>query len=145
MHDVILLSGGFDPAHIGHVRMVRSAAMLGQKVVVGVNSDDWLERKKGYSFMSFEERREIMSSFSGVYMAKSFDDSDDTACGLLMWARAKWPSANIAFGNGGDRTSENVPEQRVADELNIEMVWGLGGGKIQSSSTLVEDFKNHSQ
>ena len=139
MYDIVLLSGGFDPAHVGHVRMVRSAAMVGRKVVIGINSDEWLVRKKGYSFMPLNERKEIMGSFAGAYMAKEFDDSDDTACSLLMWARSKWPTATIAFGNGGDRTSDNVPEQRVANELNIKMVWGVGGEKIQSSSTLIED------
>jgi cytidyltransferase-like protein len=141
MYDVVLLSGGFDPAHVGHVRMVRSAAMVGRKVVIGVNSDEWLSRKKGYSFMSLNERKEIMGSFAGVYMAKGFDDGDDTACGLLMWARAKWPTESIAFGNGGDRNIENVPEQQVADELNIGMIWNLGGGKVQSSSTLVKESR----
>ena len=138
-YDVILLSGGFDPPHVGHVRMVRSAAMIGRRVVVGVNSDNWLTRKKGYIFMPFDERKEIMESLAGVHIAKGFNDEDNTACDLLMWARAKWPNASLAFANGGDRSAENVPEQTVAEELNIEMVWGVGGGKIQSSSTLVEE------
>ena len=81
MYDIVLLSGGFDPAHVGHVRMVRSAAMVGRKVVIGINSDEWLVRKKGYSFMPLNERKEIMGSFAGAYMAKEFDDSDDTANG----------------------------------------------------------------
>lgn len=141
LYDIILLSGGFDPPHVGHARMVRSAATIGRKVVVGVNSDDWLTRKKGYVFMPFEERKEMMESLAGVNIARGFDDKDNTACDLLMWSRATWPKHSIAFGNGGDRNMDNVPEQYTATELNIQMVWGVGGVKAQSSSTLVEESR----
>tara|TARA_Y100001963_G_scaffold59366_1_gene83047 strand:- start:68 stop:580 length:513 start_codon:yes stop_codon:yes gene_type:complete len=139
IYDVVLLSGGFDPLHVGHARMIRGGAMIAKKVVVGVNSDDWLTRKKGYVFMPFDERKELAESMAGVSIARGFDDSDNTANDLLMWARAKWPTAHIAFGNGGDRTVDNVPESYVADKLNIDMVWGVGGVKVQSSSSLVNE------
>tara|TARA_R110002072_G_scaffold107355_1_gene233713 strand:+ start:626 stop:1063 length:438 start_codon:yes stop_codon:yes gene_type:complete len=142
VYDVVILSGGFDPPHVGHARMVRSAAMIGRKVVVGVNSDEWLKNKKGYVFMPFDERKEMMESLAGVSIARGFDDKDSTACDLLMWCRAKWPRAAIGFGNGGDRNLDNVPEQQVAEKLNIDMVWGVGGIKVQSSSTLVADSRS---
>lgn len=142
-YDVILLSGGFDPPHVGHIRMIRAAEKVGRSVIVGVNSDKWLLRKKRYIFMPFDERVEMMESIVGTSMAKGFDDEDDTANDLLVWARAKWPTASIAFGNGGDRAVDNVPERSTAEQLNIEMVWGIGGGKVQSSSTLVEESRKN--
>jgi cytidyltransferase-like protein len=140
-YDVVLLSGGFDPLHVGHARMIRNGATLGKKLVIGVNSDAWLMRKKGYVFMPFEERKEMVESLAGVSIATDFDDSDGSACGLLNWARNEWPDEKIAFGNGGDRNLDNIPELRTAEEAKIDLVWGVGGIKIQSSSTLVEDSR----
>ncbi len=82
MSRTILVSGGFDPPHIGHVRMFREAAKWGD-VVVAINSDDWLMRKKGYVFMPWEERAEIIREFASVYAVTPFDDSDNTACAAI--------------------------------------------------------------
>ena len=138
-YDVIVLSGGFDPMHVGHLRMMQEAAKMAEIVIVGVNSDDWLMRKKGYVFMSHDERREMVQGVRGVSKAMSFDDSDNSACDLLKNVRALWTTFKIAFANGGDRTSENIPEISVAEELDIDLIWGIGGGKVQSSSELVAD------
>ena len=144
MFDIVVLSGGFDPIHIGHARMIIAASKLGAEVVVGVNSDIWLERKKGYAFMPWDERAEMVESIKGVTKSVSFDDSDNSACNLLRKVRAENPNASIAFANGGDRNTSNIPENDVAKELGISLVWSVGGGKIQSSSDLVKKIKERS-
>ena len=136
-YDTVMVSGGFDPIHIGHVRMIQEAAREFGEVIVAVNSDDWLLRKKGYVFMPFEERAEIALSIHGVSKVIAFDDSDNTACDAIRQCKPTF------FVNGGDRTTENTPEQEVCEELGVQMVWGVGGGKIQSSSELVNDSSDH--
>ena len=136
-YDVIVLSGGFDPMHVGHLRMIQESAKMAQIVVAGVNSDEWLMRKKGYVFMPHEERVEMVQGTRGVSKAMAFDDDDNSACDLLRRVRALWPNFKVAFANGGDRTSDNIPEIPVAEELDVHLIWGVGGGKIQSSSDLV--------
>ena len=141
MFDIVILSGGFDPIHIGHARMIIAASRLGSEVIVGVNSDEWLKRKKGYAFMPWEERAEMAESIKGVSKAIAFDDSDNSACDLLRKVRKENLNASIAFANGGDRDSTNIPEGATATELGIALVWGIGGSKIQSSSELVQKLK----
>ena len=141
MYDLVILSGGFDPVHKGHVRMVQAAALVGERVIVGVNSDAWLRRKKGKEFMTHDERLEIMSAFKGVHEAVSFDDSDNSASDLIQQVRDNNPSLSIAFANGGDRTSENIPETQTCLDNNVDMIWNVGGGKIQSSSDLIANSK----
>ena len=136
-YDVVIVSGGFDPVHVGHIRMILEATSLGEIVVVGVNSDEWLTRKKGYIFMPHEERLEIARSVKGVRFAMGFDDSDNSANDLIKKVRSLYPNASIAFANGGDRTKENIPEIHTAKENRVELIWGIGGNKIQSSSDLV--------
>ena len=142
-YDVMILSGGFDPVHVGHLRMIQAAAEMADEVVVGVNSDDWLLRKKGYVFMPHTERTEIIQGFDGCAKAVGFDDDDNTASDLLRAVREMHPDKTIAFGNGGDRTSDNIPETPAAEEARIELVWSVGGGKVQSSSTLVADGRKN--
>jgi len=132
MTEIILLSGGFDPIHVGHIRMIVAAAELGEVIVVA-NSDDWLMRKKGYIFMPWEERSEIIRSIEGVKEVTYVNDIDGTVCEALDRLR---PSM---FGNGGDRTNKNTPEKALCKKLGIKMVWCLGGGKVQSSTDLVKD------
>jgi cytidyltransferase-like protein len=131
---VIIVSGGFDPIHIGHVRMIRHASEYGDVVVVA-NSDDWLMRKKGYIFMPFEERAEILNSIKGVVHVSSVDDSDGTVCEALTRLKPDY------FANGGDRKTNNTPEMSVCQASNIMMLWNIGGGKIQSSSDLVKNYE----
>ena len=129
---VVCVSGGFDPVHIGHLRMIQEASKHGHVTVI-VNSDDWLMRKKGYIFMPFEERCEILRGFTSTSKTTFVDDADGTVCEALRRIKPDY------FANGGDRKTNNTPEMDVCEELGIEMLWGVGGGKIQSSSTLVND------
>jgi len=128
----VCVSGGFDPVHIGHLRMIQEAAEHGDVVVI-VNSDEWLMRKKGYIFMPFKERCEILQGFEATHNTTFVDDSDNSVCEALRRIKPDY------FANGGDRKTNNTPEMDVCEELGIEMLWGVGGGKIQSSSTLVSD------
>jgi len=135
--DIVVVSGGFDPMHVGHVRMIQKAALRGYQVIVGLNSDKWLRKKKDYVFMPWEERAEILSSMRGVLEVMPFDDSDGSACNLLAKVVKKYPTDSIAFANGGDRNSDNIPEIEFAKKHGIGLIWEVGGGKIQSSSDLV--------
>jgi D-beta-D-heptose 7-phosphate kinase/D-beta-D-heptose 1-phosphate adenosyltransferase len=127
----IMVSGGFDPIHKGHIRMIQEAARKGDVIVI-INSDEWLMRKKGFVFMPFEERVEIIKSIKGVTSSLGIDDSDNTVCEALRKYRPDY------FANGGDRTNTNTPEMAVCEELGIEMLWEVGGGKVQSSSALTK-------
>jgi cytidyltransferase-like protein len=128
----VCVSGGFDPVHVGHLRMMQEAASFGNVTVI-VNSDDWLMRKKGYIFMPFEQRCEIIEGFGCVAATTHVDDSDNTVCEALSRLKPTY------FANGGDRKTDNTPEMNVCDAHGIELLWGVGGGKVQSSSTLVEE------
>jgi D-beta-D-heptose 7-phosphate kinase/D-beta-D-heptose 1-phosphate adenosyltransferase len=128
----ICVSGGFDPVHIGHLRMIQEASEYGHVIAI-VNSDAWLMRKKGYIFMPFDERCEILEGFAATGETTNVDDKDGTVCEALRRIKPDY------FANGGDRKTNNTPEMDVCEELGIEMLWGVGGGKIQSSSTLVTD------
>jgi cytidyltransferase-like protein len=131
----IMVSGGFDPVHIGHIRMILEASKHGDVIVVA-NSDDWLFRKKGFTFMEFEQRAEILAAVKGVIKVSGVDDSDGTVCEAIMRLKPDY------FANGGDRKKHNTPEQSVCDELGVEMLWGIGGNnKANSSSDLVERVK----
>lgn len=127
----IALSGGFDPTHVGHLRMMQEASKLGHVIII-LNSDVWLMRKKGYTFMSYEERKEVLEGFSCVSEVVLVDDSDNTVCEAIDRLRPDY------FGNGGDRKNNNVPEVDLCVKLGVELVWNLGGPKIQSSSDLVQ-------
>jgi D-beta-D-heptose 7-phosphate kinase/D-beta-D-heptose 1-phosphate adenosyltransferase len=126
----IVVSGGFDPLHIGHLRMIKEAAKYG-KVIVVANSDAWLLRKKGYIFMPWIERKEIIEGYAEVDRVEAVDDSDGSVCEAIRRLKPTY------FANGGDRTNKNTPEMAVCDELGITMLWEVGGGKIQSSSEMV--------
>lgn len=127
----IMVSGGFDPVHVGHIRMIQDAARWGA-VIVAINSDDWLMRKKGYVFMSWKERSEIIGNIKGVTLVTNVDDSDGTVCSAIKRHRPD------AFANGGDRKKDNTPEMDLCNELGIQLLWNVGGGdKPQSSSWLV--------
>lgn len=123
----IIISGGFDPIHPGHIAMIEDAAKYGEVHVV-VNSDDWLVRKKGFFFQPWIDRKKIIEAYTPF--VHEVDDSDSTVCEALRRIKPDY------FGNGGDRTNRNTPELDVCEELGIEPVFELGGGKYSSSSAL---------
>jgi cytidyltransferase-like protein len=133
-YETVAVSGGMDPIHFGHVRMIQEAAQFGEVIVI-LNSDEWLMRKKGFVFMPWEERAEIIESIKGVRKVVRVDDSDGSVCEALRREKPTY------FANGGDRTNKNTPEMEVCTDLGISMLWGIGGGKIQSSSDLVARIK----
>lgn len=139
---VVLVTGGFDPLHSGHIELIRQGVELGEVLVVGVNSDLWLERKKGRRFMKYEDRAIILSEIKGVSDVIAFDDTDNSAKDAITQVRKLYPYHKIIFANGGDRTSENIPEMDHID-TNIEFVFGVGGSaKINSSSWILQEWKN---
>lgn len=139
---VVIITGGFDPLHSGHLEYIRAARELGDMLIVGVNSDEWLVRKKGRSFMPASERRQIIEAIKGVDKAIEFDDRDDTGKAVINWARLTYPNAKIIFANGGDRTADNIPEMDT-DVTNIEFVFGVGGqNKLNSSSWILQEWKS---
>lgn len=126
----VLVSGGFDPLHIGHLNLFEGASCYGE-VVVAVNSDEWLLRKKGYLVMTWPERARIIRSLRQVWGVVSVPDTDGTVCKAL---RLVGPSH---FANGGDRDGADPREHAVCQELGIVELFGIGGGKARSSSELV--------
>ena len=141
MAKVVVITGGFDPIHSGHIEYVNAARELGNILIVGVNSDEWLVRKKGRSFMPFEDRVSIIGALQDVDYAIPFNDRDGTAKDAIAWARKVYPNHTIVFANGGDRTSDNIPEMNFVDD-NIEFVFGVGGtDKVNSSSWILEEWK----
>ena len=138
---IVLVTGGFDPLHSGHIAYIKEAKKLG-RVIVGVNSDDWLTRKKGKPFMPFNERINIMGNLKDVMTAISFDDSDGSAKDAITQVRKMFPRNTIVFANGGDRTKENIPEMDTEID-NVEFLFGVGGEiKSNSSSWILEHWKN---
>ena len=117
---IVMVSGGFDPVHAGHIRMIRDAANFGEVIVIA-NSDEWLFRKKGFVFMTFDQRAEILNSIKGVILVDSVDDTDGTVCEAIRRLKPDY------FANGGDRGRSNTPEQVGGDK------------KLASSSELVKN------
>jgi cytidyltransferase-like protein len=136
---IVVVSGGFDPLHSGHIAYFKSARKLGDKLVVAVNSDDWLTRKKGRPFMPFHERCNIIEELSCVDQVIGFNDDDDTACNAIFQILStKKRSDSVIFANGGDRTSDNIPEM-LYDE--VEFAFGVGGeDKKNSSSWILKEW-----
>src|SRR3990167_1774049 len=128
----IAVSGGFDPLHIGHVRMFREARKLGDQLIVILNNDNWLKLKKGFVFMCEEERKEILLGLrdvDGVMISGHEEGTTDLS--VVNELAALKPQV---FANGGDRKLDNIPETGVCEEYGIEMLFNLGeGGKVQSS------------
>jgi len=136
---IVIVTGGFDPIHSGHIRYLNAARELGDWLLVGINSDAWLERKKGRAFMPFDEREAILYNIKSVDAVRGFDDADGSACDLLEWTKKNFPYAEIIFANGGDRTQENIPEMRVD---GITFAFAVGGeDKANSSSWILEEWK----
>jgi len=135
----VMVSGGFDPIHIGHVRYMQEAKKLGDKLVVVINNDNWLRLKKGSEFMKENERREIIEALScvdKVVVSGHIENTKD----MSVCEEIRKIKPDI-FANGGDRFADNIPEFKLCNDLNIEMVFNVGkGGKIRSSSDLLKDY-----
>ena len=140
--DVVLVTGGFDPLHSGHIEYFKEAKKLGDVLVVGINTDEWLTRKKGRPFMKFKDRLAIIQSLEMVDDVISFEDNDDTANQAifkLMCTSAN--RANIIFANGGDRKKGAVPEEAIYGD-KVKFVYGVGGdNKMNSSSWILDEWK----
>jgi len=141
---IVAVSGGFDPVHIGHVRMFAAAKKLGGKLIVILNNDNWLKKKKGYVFMHEKERKEIISAFSMVdrvvITQHPKNPQDMSVCTELKKIKPD------IFANGGDRKLDNVPEVAVCKKINCQMIFNVGrGGKVQSSSWLVNKQRSKSK
>ncbi len=137
---IVLVTGGFDPLHSGHIAYFNSAKRLGDLLVVGLNSDEWLTRKKGKSFLSFYERNAIISNLKMVDLTIGFNDDDGSACEAIRETRNIFRQDKIIFANGGDRTANNIPEMSVIDESLI-FEFGVGGeDKKNSSSWILKEW-----
>ena len=141
---VVVVSGGFDPIHSGHISYFRAARVLGDKLIVAVNSNDWLIKKKGKFFMPFEERKTIIENFSFVDSVIDFaDDDKGSAINALIKVKGMFPSDEIVFANGGDRNKENIPEMSV---LGIRFEFGVGGeDKKNSSSWILKNWQYYEE
>jgi cytidyltransferase-like protein len=140
MSKVVLVTGGFDPLHSGHIAYFKAARKLGDKLIVGVNSDAWLTRKKGRPFMPGSERVTIIQNLAMVDHCVLFDDDDNTAKEAIKNVRMMYPDAHIIFANGGDRTSNNILEMDT-DVTNISFEFGVGGeDKKNSSSWILKEW-----
>lgn len=134
---IVLVSGGFDPIHIGHVRLFNEAKKLGDELVILLNNDNWLKLKKGYAFMPEHERKEIIESFRAVDRVVLSSHKKNTK-DISVVEDIKSIRPDI-FAKGGDRTYDNIPEVPACEELHCQMVFNVGhGGKVQSSSELVK-------
>ena len=142
MSNIVIVSGGFDPLHYGHIRYLTAARELGDELIVGLNSDEWLRNKKGNYFLPWHERYYIMANLRMVDRVYEFNDSDGTALCLLSYVRLHRPFDHLIVANGGDRTAQNNAEFPFQDD-NIEFVFGVGGEyKTNSSSEILKRWKD---
>lgn len=126
-NQTIALSGGFDIIHPGHIRMIKGAQNFG-RVIILLNSDEWILKKRGIVMMPWHERKEILLSIKGIETVERVNDTDGTVCEALKRLRPN------VFGNGGLRVDRNTPERQLCNDLGIVCVWGLGGGERDAYS-----------
>jgi len=135
---VNLCSGGYDPIHSGHINLINgmSTGLTSDISVVAVNSDKWLQRKKGNNFLTINERITIVANLKSVHSAIEFNDDDDSACDAIQQCLDKYPSAAIHFHNGGDRNSANILETlKFAGNSRVHFIYGTGGNNKANSSS----------
>jgi len=138
---LIVVSGGFDPIHSGHIAYLESARGYGDKLIVALNSDSWLEKKKGKFFMPFDERKSIIKSIKFVDEVVSFEDDDKGSCvNALEQIKKSYPDDDIYFANGGDRDKKNIPEMSVS---NINFIFSVGGDDKKNSSSWILNKWQH--
>ena len=141
MDNIVMISGGFDPIHSGHIALIKEASKKG-KVVVLLNSDNWLQNKKGKFFMPFSERYEIMLSIKNVIDVIEFNDEDKTCINGIKIVLKRYKDYKILFANGGDRNTETTPEKEFCIKNKIETLWAVGGDfKKNSSSKILDKWK----
>ena len=141
MPDIILISGGFDPIHSGHIKLIIDANKYGD-VIVLLNSDEWLRNKKGKEFLPFDERKIILNNIKGVINVIEFNDSDKTCIDGIKKAKSLYKNNVIKFANGGDRNNKSTPEKEFCDKNDIETLFGIGGNnKSNSSSWILKKWK----
>jgi cytidyltransferase-like protein len=140
---IVLATGGFDPLHSGHIAYFKHAATLGDRLIVGLNSDAWLTRKKGRAFMPINERLSVIGNLAMVDNARPFNDDTNNSTRCIYDLLEQYPDDEIVFVNGGDRDHTNVPEQdEFANEPRVSFVFGVGGNDKQNSSRwILEEWK----
>ena len=138
-----IVSGGFDPIHEGHIKMIEESAKASDGVIVLANSDAWLQRKKGKNFYSMKTRKIILEHIKGVIDVLEFDDSDGTASNGILRAREKYKNEHLVFANGGDRKKGNICEEDMCLKCNVDLAFGVGGDeKANSSSWILKAWEN---
>ena len=141
MDDIVLVSGGFDPIHSGHIKLIKEASQHG-RVVILLNSDQWLQNKKGVEFLPFKEREIIMLALKNVIDVISCGNIDETCIDGIKIAIDKYKNSRIKFANGGDRDNKTTPESIFCNNNSIELLWGIGGNnKSNSSSWILKKWK----
>ena len=134
---IIIVSGGFDPLHSGHIEHFRAAKELGDILIVGLNSDEWLTRKKGKPFMPIDERLSIIRELRVVDLAFAFNDDDNSSRDLIQKVLELYES-DVVFANGGDRTHDNIPEvEQFKDNPKVSFEFGVGGNNKKNSSSWI--------
>ena len=141
-YDFALLSGGFDPVHIGHLAMIKEANKIAKEVVILLNSDKWLERKKGKPFMVESQRAQILEEFKSVSKVIVQNDDDDSSNNAIISFVKNNPKKTICYCNGGDRSHEKkIREASICKEHNVDLIFGIGGvHKLESSSSLTKNY-----
>ena len=137
---IVVVSGGFDPIHSGHIDYLKSARKHGDRLIVALNSDDWLINKKNKYFMSFSERKIILENITYVDEVIDFvDDDKGSAINAIQKIKNLYPDDKIIFANGGDRNKSNIPEMSLED---VEFVFSVGGdNKANSSSWILKNWQ----
>ena len=133
---VVIVSGGFDPIHSGHIEHFKEARKLGNILIVGLNSDEWLTRKKGKPFMPIKERMSVIRELRMVDSAVAFNDDNNSSIDLIKKALVLFD--DVLFANGGDRTQDNIPEIDEFDkDPRVQFAFGVGGSHKQNSSSWI--------
>ena len=141
-YDYALVSGGFDPVHVGHLRMFKDAKKLSNEVIVLLNNDDWLIKKKGKPFMNQNQRKEILEEFNSITKVIIQRSSEKSSSSAIEEFVKKNPNKSICYCNGGDRSNiNNIRESEICKKLKVNLEFGIGGeNKIESSSKLTKNY-----